>query len=65
MRILGTLVVVFLWGSGTWAGDPRSLKDALEDHALADSWIYEDIEAGYRQALESGKPLLVSLRCVP
>lgn len=27
-----------------------------------EGWIYEDIEAGYAEALETGKPLLVAFR---
>lgn len=30
-----------------------------------DFWIYGDLEAGYEKARESGKPLLVVLRCIP
>jgi len=44
--------------------DPPSLKEALKDQA-ADFWIYDNLEAGQARARESGKPLLVSLRCVP
>lgn len=28
-------------------------------------WIYNDVDAGFRQAAKTGKPLLVVLRCVP
>ena len=42
----------------------RELREALEDNA-ADFWIYDDIEAGFKQARKTGKPLLVSFRCVP
>ncbi len=40
----------------------RSLKEAIGDDLIGGSWIYEDIEAGYREAQKSGKPLLVSFR---
>lgn len=30
-----------------------------------DFWIYGDLEAGYEKARETGKPLLVVLRCIP
>ena len=36
----------------------------LKDNA-ADFWIYDDIDAGTSRAAESGKPLLISFRCVP
>lgn len=42
----------------------KELRAALEDKA-ADFWIYDDIEAGFEAARETGKPLLVSFRCVP
>jgi hypothetical protein len=45
--------------------DPMSrLRTRLEDNA-ADFWIYDDLETGYATAAETGKPLLVSFRCVP
>ncbi|MGH7202352.1 MAG: Trx7/PDZ domain-containing (seleno)protein, partial [Planctomycetaceae bacterium] len=31
----------------------------------SDFWIYNDVEAGFREAKRSGKPLLVTFRCVP
>ncbi len=47
------------------AQDAATIKRArLKDNA-ADFWIYDDIDAGYSRAAESGKPLLVSFRCVP
>lgn len=39
-------------------------RKRLKDRA-ADFWIYDDIDAGYAQAATTGKPLLVSFRCVP
>ena len=45
--------------------DPMSrLRATLKDNA-ADFWIYDDLEKGYATAAETGKPLLVSFRCVP
>ena len=44
---------------------PLLLKKALLDDQITDAWIYEDIEAGYAKARETGRPLLVSFRCVP
>ena len=41
------------------------LKAFLNDDKVPDGWIYEDIDAGYAAAKKSGKPLLVSFRCVP
>jgi len=42
----------------------NELREALADNA-AGFWIYDDIEAGFEKARETGKPLLVSFRCVP
>lgn len=33
--------------------------------AEANGWIYDDFEAGISKAKETGKPLLVVLRCPP
>lgn len=46
------------------ARDPLGLRQGLKDRA-ADFWIYDDLEAGYARARQTGKPLLVSFRCVP
>ena len=40
------------------------MRKRLKDQA-AEFWIYDDVESGYALAKESGKPLLVSFRCVP
>ena len=32
---------------------------------VADFWIYEDLAAGRKLAQQTGKPLLVTYRCVP
>ena len=57
LLILGSAILV--------AGDDVALRDFLQDQKFANGWIYEDIEAGYKQAAESGKPLLVCFCCVP
>ncbi len=43
----------------------EALKTELDDPDLAPHWIYDDLAAATAQARESGKPLLVVLRCVP
>ena len=47
------------------AGDKERLREALGDNALAGTWIYDDLDAGYAEAKRAGKPLMVVLRCVP
>lgn len=39
-------------------------RQRLKDDA-ADFWIYDDVAQGYTKAKATGKPLLVSFRCVP
>ena len=46
-------------------GDKDKLRAALGDTALAGTWIYDDLEAGYAEAARAGRPLMVVLRCVP
>jgi len=46
------------------AGDKDKVRDALGDHALTGTWIYDDLEAGIAEAARAHKPLLVVLRCV-
>ncbi|HVE42127.1 MAG TPA: hypothetical protein VNM14_19690 [Planctomycetota bacterium] len=46
------------------AGDKDKLREALGDHALAGTWIYDDLEAGIAEAARARKPLMVVLRCV-
>lgn len=61
----------FLWLIA-WMGVAETVKDregaVRGDKARlegAERWNYEDIEGGFRQAREAGKPLLVVLRCIP
>ena len=46
-------------------GPKTPLGEALKDIDVADHWIYDDWSLGLAQAKETGKPLLVVLRCVP
>ena len=39
----------------------HKLAKALEDD-VSSAWIYDDIQAGYKAAKKTGKPLLVSFR---
>jgi hypothetical protein len=67
-RILVLFGMVGLWSAGMAEtvkdreGAVRGDKARLGGDAR---WNYEDIDGGFRQARESGKPLLVVLRCVP
>lgn len=59
-----TLVGVLASSAALFAKDNTELKDVLDDKT-SDLWIYEDIAAGYAASEKTGKPLLVSFRCVP
>ncbi len=48
--------LALVWGATTLGQDPQTLKPDEP------GWIREDIEAGYSEALASGKPLLVAFR---
>jgi hypothetical protein len=41
------------------------LRQALKDIETAPHWIYDDLPKAFAQAKDTGKPILVVLRCVP
>ena len=43
----------------------QTLGESLKDIEVAAHWIYDDLPKAVAQAKETGKPLLVVLRCVP
>lgn len=45
--------------------DEAGLKRVLKDEAVPSSWHYDDLASGLARARETGKPLLVTIRCVP
>ncbi len=45
------------------ADSPKDdLRKALKDLDAAASWVYDDLDAGFAQARETGRPLLVVFR---
>ena len=40
------------------------LRKSTNDKA-SDFWVYDDMEAAKAQANSTGKPLLVTVRCIP
>ena len=58
-------VLLLSCGAPLFAGEDIKLREILKDQKYADGWIYEDIDAAYKQATASGKPLLVCFCCVP
>jgi len=61
--LLALLALVALPASP--AGDKEQLRSALADHALAGTWIYDDLDAAIAEAARTRKALIVVLRCVP
>jgi serine protease Do len=59
-----TLLPLVLSCMTTVAAEPE-LQQQLKDTNLAPHWLYCDLPSGIAQAKESGKPMLVVLRCVP
>ena len=41
------------------------LQQVLGDQNIAPFWTYDNLDLGMQKARESGKPLLVTIRCVP
>lgn len=42
----------------------RQLQKSLNDTEVHASWIYNDVKAGFAEAKKTGKPVLVTFRCV-
>lgn len=57
---LGCLMTVAA-ASASAQVDP-DLRQAVGDTGVGAGWIYEDLDAGYAAAKETGKPLLVAFR---
>ncbi len=45
--------------------NPPTLRESLDDLDVSANWIYDDLELAKRLSRKSGKPLLVTFRCVP
>jgi serine protease Do len=70
MRSCVTAIVATLALATMGFAQERKTREELvqEDRANfgdVETWIYNDLERGYKSARESGKPLLVVFRCVP
>jgi S1-C subfamily serine protease len=66
MLIVG--LVLLLSVSETWAQKPTREQKVRADKAKVESegfWIYNDLPKAFEQAKQTGKPLLVVLRCIP
>lgn len=64
--LLGSVAsVAFVFMACTSASAQSSLGQTLKDISVAEHWIYDDLPRAIAEAKQSGKPLLVVLRCVP
>ena len=64
-RLLSIAVAVAGLALAVFLAMRTSAQELVGEDALAgagDHWIFEDIEAGYAKAQETGKPLLVAFR---
>ncbi|MDJ0975095.1 MAG: hypothetical protein QNJ98_11590 [Planctomycetota bacterium] len=58
--------IALVLGSAAWlTAEERGLKQVLDDKQASDAWIYDDLDAGIKQSMKSGKPMLLSFVCVP
>jgi hypothetical protein len=52
--------------ASTWAQDRETkVRDDREQLKASEVWIYNDLAEGFSEAKRTGKPLLVTLRCIP
>lgn len=67
MRNIATVgwTLLILAGCLSRADAQPSLREAVKDIPVAEHWIYDDLPRAVAEAKQSGKPLLVVLRCVP
>jgi hypothetical protein len=62
--LLPVLASVAVFSTAGLSAQPN-LQQVLKDTAVAAHWIYDDYTQAVARATASGKPLLVTLRCVP
>jgi len=64
-----SLIVLMLLGSVTSFANAQSREEKVQADKrkieAAGVWIYNDLPRGFREAKQSGKPLIVVLRCIP
>lgn len=65
LRTVRLALLLAALAAAAHAQDKTGLRTALNDQKYDDTWIYEDLDAGYAAATKSGKPLLVCFSCVP
>jgi hypothetical protein len=67
MRCLLSLVILFALAANANAQNPRE-KKVRDDKAKVEAdgyWIYNDLPKAWAESKETGKPMIVILRCIP
>lgn len=64
VRIILLLAVLPIFAVGAESRDTKVRNDRT-DVMSTGKWIYNDFAKGVAEAKQTGKPLLVVLRCVP
>jgi serine protease Do len=64
---LTLIALLFVFASGTVAAQDRLTKVRNDRQNVIDDgyWLYNDLPAAREQAKETGKPILVVIRCIP
>ena len=60
-----SLCAVLICTMSVLGGEHGALQTSLKDTGVQGPWYYNDLNAGYAEAAKTGKPLLVTFRCVP
>jgi hypothetical protein len=63
MRVFLALSALAWVGSANAQDEKQQLQQRLEDQ-VGTRWIYDDLDKGFEAAKNTGKPLLVVIRCV-
>ncbi len=63
--VFATLLCVYSACRGADLAEQSELGKSVKDIPVAAHWIYDDLAKAKAEAKETGKPLLVVLRCVP
>ncbi len=59
------LLLVLGMSSGAALAQETTLQEVLKDKAVDDFWHYDSLDSAMAKAKETGKPLLITIRCVP
>ena len=62
---LPTTLIAVLFTLAIPAGAQPPLREQVKDMEIAPHWIYDDLPKALAEAKQTGKPLMVVVRCVP